>query len=123
MRWFQLLCLTGPWKEAQPKALRWEIFHAPGRLVYRSQPRIVCLLEGWPSAGVRLGAGQGSIHLSQLLLSHNVHDGPAPPPHAPRVVLHARKSRSKTSEVSDNLTTNHETDVSEQKTQFDAKFK
>ena len=40
-----------------------------------------------------------STHLSQLLLSHHVHDGPAPPPQAPRVILHGRKSRSKTSEV------------------------
>jgi len=56
VRWFQLLCLTGSWKDARPKALRWEIFHAPGRLVYRSRRRIVRLLDGWPSADVLLGA-------------------------------------------------------------------
>jgi hypothetical protein len=56
VRWFQLLCLTGSWKEARPKALRWEIFHAPGRLVYRSRRRIVRLLDGWPTAEVLLGA-------------------------------------------------------------------
>jgi hypothetical protein len=54
--WFQLLCLTGSWKDARPKALRWEIFHAPGRLVYRSRRRIVRLLDGWPTAEVLLGA-------------------------------------------------------------------
>ena len=32
VRWFQLLCLVGPWTGAEPKALRWGIFHAPGRL-------------------------------------------------------------------------------------------
>jgi len=58
VRWFQLLCLTGSWKGARPKALRWEIFHAPGRLVYRSRRRIVRLLEGWPTADVLLGAYQ-----------------------------------------------------------------
>ena len=58
VRWFQLLCLEGPWKEARPKALRWEIFHAPGRLIYRSRRRIVRLLEGWPSATVLLNAYQ-----------------------------------------------------------------
>ncbi len=58
VRWFQLLCLTGSWKNARPKALRWEIFHAPGRLVYRSRRRIVRLLEGWPTADVLLGAYQ-----------------------------------------------------------------
>ncbi len=58
VRWFQLLCLKGPWKDARPKALRWEIFHAPGRLVYRSRRRIVRLLEGWPTTDVLLGAYQ-----------------------------------------------------------------
>jgi hypothetical protein len=58
VRWFQLLCLEGRWREARPKTLRWEIFHAPGRLVCRSRRRIVRLLEGWPSAGVLLGAYQ-----------------------------------------------------------------
>jgi hypothetical protein len=47
-----------PSNDARPKTLRWEIFHAPGRLVYRSRRRIVRLLEGWPSAGVLLGAYQ-----------------------------------------------------------------
>jgi hypothetical protein len=46
VRWFQLLCLEGTWKDARPQALRWEIFHAPGRIVYRSQRRIVRLLDG-----------------------------------------------------------------------------
>ena len=58
VRWFQLLCLEGRWRDARPKALRWEIFHAPGRLIYRSRRRIVRLLEGWPSADVLLGAYQ-----------------------------------------------------------------
>ena len=58
VRWFQLLCLKGAWKEARPKTLRWEIFHAPGRLVYRSRRRIVRLLDGWPTADVLLGAYQ-----------------------------------------------------------------
>jgi hypothetical protein len=58
VRWFQLLCLKGAWKDARPKALRWEIFHAPGRLVYRSRRRIVRLLDGWPTTDVLLGAYQ-----------------------------------------------------------------
>jgi len=64
VRWFQLLCLKGPWKEARPKALRWEIFHAPGRLVYRSRRRIVRLLEGWPTTDVLLGAYQRIARLT-----------------------------------------------------------
>jgi hypothetical protein len=64
VRWFQLLCLRGPWKQARPKALRWEIFHAPGRLVYRSRRRIVRLLEGWPTTDVLLGAYQRIARLT-----------------------------------------------------------
>jgi len=64
VRWFQLLCLKGSWKEARPKALRWEIFHAPGRLVYRSRRRIVRLLDGWPTADVLLGAYQRIARLT-----------------------------------------------------------
>jgi hypothetical protein len=55
-RWFQSLCLEGSWKEARPKVLRWEIFNVPGRLVNRSRGRIVRMLDGWPTANVRLGA-------------------------------------------------------------------
>jgi hypothetical protein len=64
VRWFQLLCLKGPWKNARPKALRWEIFHAPGRLVYHSRRRIVRLLEGWPTTDVLLGAYQRIARLT-----------------------------------------------------------
>ena len=64
VRWFQLLCLKVSWKNARPKALRWEIFHAPGRLVYRSRRRIVRLLEGWPTADVLLGAYQRIARLT-----------------------------------------------------------
>ena len=56
VRWFQLPCLTGEWQHARPKALRWEIFHAPGRLIYSARSRIVRLLEGWPAAGQLLHA-------------------------------------------------------------------
>jgi hypothetical protein len=37
----QLLCFDGPWVNARPKARRWGIFHAPGRLIHRSRQRIV----------------------------------------------------------------------------------
>lgn len=33
VRWFQLLCCDGYWSLARPKALRWGLFHAPGRIV------------------------------------------------------------------------------------------
>jgi hypothetical protein len=58
VRWFQLLCLDGSWKNARPKALRWEIFHAPGRIVRRARRVVVRLLDGWPTARPLLGAYQ-----------------------------------------------------------------
>lgn len=58
LRWFQLVCLTGTWTNARPKALRWAILHAPGRLVRRARRRIVRIAEGWPTADVILGAYQ-----------------------------------------------------------------
>ena len=56
VRWFQLLCLDGSWAKAQPKALRWGLFHAPGRLVRSARRHVVRILAGWPSADALLGA-------------------------------------------------------------------
>jgi hypothetical protein len=58
VRWFQLLCLEGRWRDARPKALRWEIFHAPGRIVRGARRVIVRLLDGWPTARQLLSAYQ-----------------------------------------------------------------
>ena len=58
LRWFQLLCLTGPWTNARPKALRWAILHTPGRIIHQARQRIVRLAQGWPTAEVILGAYQ-----------------------------------------------------------------
>lgn len=56
VRWFQLLCFDGQWRNARPKAMRWGIFHAPGRLVHRSRQRIVRIIDGWPGTDALLGA-------------------------------------------------------------------
>jgi hypothetical protein len=58
LRWFQLLCFDGTWRQARPKALRWAILHAPGRLVHRARRRIVRIVDGWPTAQVLLDAYQ-----------------------------------------------------------------
>jgi hypothetical protein len=58
VRWFQLLCFDGAWRDARPKALRWGIFHAPGRLVHRSRQRVVRIIDGWPATAVLLDAYQ-----------------------------------------------------------------
>ena len=56
VRWFQLLCFDGTWVDARPKALRWGIFHAPGRLVHRSRQRVVRIIDGWPGTDALLDA-------------------------------------------------------------------
>lgn len=58
VRWFQLLCFDGSWRDARPKALRWGIFHAPGRLVHRARQRVVRIIDGWPTAEILLDAYQ-----------------------------------------------------------------
>lgn len=56
VRWFQLCCLQGTWRDAKPKALRWGIFHAPGRLVHSARRCIVRVIEGWPTTDALVGA-------------------------------------------------------------------
>jgi hypothetical protein len=58
VRWFQLLCLTGPLAIAEPKTLRWALWHTPARLVHRARRRVVRILDAWPSADELLGAYQ-----------------------------------------------------------------
>lgn len=58
VRWFQQLCLTGPLAIAEPKTLRWQLWHTPARLVHRARRRVVRILDGWPNADQLLGAYQ-----------------------------------------------------------------
>ena len=50
VRWFQLLCLAGRLAKAEPKTLRWQLWHTPARVVRRSRRTIVRILDGWPEA-------------------------------------------------------------------------
>jgi hypothetical protein len=50
VRWFQQLCVTGSLAAAEPKTLRWTLWHTPARLVRRARQRIVRILDGWPTA-------------------------------------------------------------------------
>jgi hypothetical protein len=56
VRWFQLLCLTGPLARAEPKTLRWRLWHAPARLIHHARRDIVRILDGWPDAPAILDA-------------------------------------------------------------------
>jgi len=48
--WFQLLCLTGPLARARPKRLRWELWHAPARIITTARRHIIRILDTWPTA-------------------------------------------------------------------------
>jgi hypothetical protein len=50
VRWFQLLCLAGRLAVAEPKTLRWQLWHTPARIVRRSRRSIVRILDLWPTA-------------------------------------------------------------------------
>jgi hypothetical protein len=58
VRWFQLLCLDGELAAAQPKRLRWTLWHTPARLVRSARRRVVRILDGWPTADALLDAYQ-----------------------------------------------------------------
>jgi hypothetical protein len=56
VRWFQLCCLDGPLAIAEPKMLRWQLWHAPARLIRRARQQVVRILDGWPTADALLNA-------------------------------------------------------------------
>ncbi|MGI8899675.1 MAG: hypothetical protein ACR2HA_01880, partial [Nocardioides sp.] len=56
VRWFQQLCLTGALALAEPKTLRWGLWHAPARIVRRARRRVVRVLDGWQSTAPLLDA-------------------------------------------------------------------
>ena len=45
--WFQLLCLTGPLARARPKRLRWELWHAPARIITTARCDTVRILDAY----------------------------------------------------------------------------
>ncbi|MGI8808360.1 MAG: IS1380 family transposase [Acidimicrobiales bacterium] len=49
VRWFQQLCLTGALALAEPKTLRWGLWHTPARIVRQARRRVVRILDGWPA--------------------------------------------------------------------------
>jgi hypothetical protein len=64
VRWFQLLCLAGHLATAQPKRLRWTLWHTPARLVRTARRRVVRILDGWPTAPELLAAYQHLAHIT-----------------------------------------------------------
>jgi hypothetical protein len=62
VRWFQQLCLTGTLAAAEPKTLRWALWHTPARIVRRARRHMLRVLDGWPSATTLIDA-YGRIEL------------------------------------------------------------
>ena len=56
VRWFQQLRLQGPLAEAAPKRLRWQLWHAPARIVRSSRKWTLRLLDWWPATAQLLHA-------------------------------------------------------------------
>ena len=56
VRWFQLVCLDGPLAIAEPKMLRWQLWHTPARVVRRARRQIVRILDDWPSTTTLINA-------------------------------------------------------------------
>ncbi len=49
VRWFQLLCCHGELAVAEPKRLRWTLWHTPARVIRKAGRDIVRILDGWPT--------------------------------------------------------------------------
>ncbi|MGH3635740.1 MAG: IS1380 family transposase [Mycobacterium sp.] len=56
VRWFQQLCLDGPLAKAEPKTLRWSLWHTPARVTRSARQVIVRVLEDWPNAAAVIEA-------------------------------------------------------------------
>jgi len=56
VRWFQLLCLPGRYSTAEPKTMRWAIWHTPARIVRHARRHVMRILDGWPATGEILAA-------------------------------------------------------------------
>ena len=58
VRWFQHLCCTGELATAEPKRLRWSLWHTPARIIRQAGRDVVRIIDGWPTTGDLLAAHQ-----------------------------------------------------------------
>ena len=56
VRWFQQLCCVGSLATAEPKRLRWSLWHTPARIVRRAGRDIIRIIDAWPTAADLLDA-------------------------------------------------------------------
>jgi len=67
--------LDGSWVDVRPKAMRWGIFHGPGRMVKRSRQRVVHIIDEWPGTDALLDAFR---RIALLTRSHPASRNSAP---------------------------------------------
>ena len=63
--WLRLIALDGDLARAEPKALRYKIFHAAGRLVRGGRRRLLKIAAAWPWADAITTAWQRLTALTQ----------------------------------------------------------
>jgi len=63
VRWFQHLCCHGELATAEPKRLRWSLWHTPARIIRQAGRDIVRIIDGWPTTSDLLDAHQ---HITAL---------------------------------------------------------
>ncbi len=56
VRWFQQLCCTGGLATAEPKRLRWSLWHTPARIIKRAGRDVMRIIDGWPTTSDLLDA-------------------------------------------------------------------
>jgi len=56
VRWFQQLCLTGSLARAEPKTLRWHLWHTPARIVHTARRCVLKIHDTWPATPAVLDA-------------------------------------------------------------------
>ncbi len=64
VRWFQRLCLSGDLATAEPKTLRWRLWHAPARKVRSGRQLVVRVLDTWPDAAAIVRAHRCIVRLT-----------------------------------------------------------
>lgn len=64
VRWFQLLCLHGALAVAEPKRLRWALWHTPARWVRKAGRNVVRIINSWPAEHELLVAYQRITHIA-----------------------------------------------------------
>ena len=58
VRWFQHLCCHGELATAEPKRLRWSLWHTPARIIRQAGRDIIRIIDDWPTTSDLLDAHQ-----------------------------------------------------------------